>query len=78
VVVDPPLPLYFAQSLRRIGVRFGLLVFLYVGLICCGWFWGEGSSSVDGLDSSEEAAGVEGAVGVELVLYGLHEGEVVG
>lgn len=28
----------------------------------------------NGLNSSEEAAGVEGSVGIELVFYGLHEG----
>jgi len=38
-------------------------------------FLGLGLSSLSGLNSSEEAAWVEGSVGVKLALYGLHEGE---
>jgi len=72
-----PYPVNIAQSLGKIGVRSGLQVVLHVGLIYCGWFFGVGVSSVSGLDSSEEAAWVEGSVGVELALDGLHEGEVI-
>jgi hypothetical protein len=68
-------PPYIAQSLRRIGFRFGLRAALTSGRICWWLVLRCGLSSVGGLDSSEEAARVQGSVGVALVLYSLHERE---